>query len=266
MNSFPIGILDSGIGGLTNARAIQELLPNEKIIFYGDTTHLPYGDKSKQSIIGYVLKIGEFLRLHQVKMILIACNSASAAAYNDLVLATPPNIPVLNVIDPIVNHLVKMNQYKKIGIIGTKATIDSRVYPNKFKKKSPDTIVKSLATPLLAPMIEEGFFNNNISQTIVNAYLSNKNLKDIDALILACTHYPLIKKEIDHFYKNSIDIIDSTKVVATEVYRVLKEYQLLNTLEDVEPEHEFFVSDYTSSFEKTTSLFFGKKVKLQLAE
>jgi glutamate racemase len=262
-NNQPIGILDSGIGGLTYAKTFNQLMPNESIMFYGDTKHLPYGDKSKEAIIGYVLKIGQFLIHNNCKAILIACNSASAAAFDALQKSV--DVPVFNVITPIVDEIIKHNTYKSIGVIGTKATISSRVFPTKFKKAKSEIKVKTMATPLLAPMIEEGFFNNNISKTIINAYLSNTNLKGIEALILACTHYPLIKKEIIDYYKHKIEIIDSTVLVSEKIRELFVKESLSAEVNNT-PLHHFFVSDYTPSFEKTTEIFFGEKIRLEKME
>jgi glutamate racemase len=167
----PIGIFDSGIGGLTVAKAIAEALPNETIIYFGDTAHLPYGDKSKESITMYSKRITAFLLAKGCKAIVIACNTASAHAYADLKKAYP-KVPILNVIDPTVDYCLTKYKKGKIGVIATRGTIKSRIYPRKLNKENPKLEVPQTATPLLAPMIEEGFFNNKISKTIINSYLS----------------------------------------------------------------------------------------------
>lgn len=256
----PIGIFDSGIGGLTVAKAIAEALPNETIIYFGDTAHLPYGDKSKESIISYSKRITSFLLAKGCKAVVIACNTASAHAYSDL-KKFYPKVPIINVIDPTVDYCLSKYKKGKIGIIATKGTIKSRIYPRKISKKNPKLDVPQLATPLLAPMIEEGFFNNNISKTVINSYLSNKNFKDIDAIILACTHYPLIKKEVVSFFKRPVEVIDSTKVVAQHVKRTLEDLGISNKKKI--SQDLFYVSDYTVSFEETSKLFFGGKIKLK---
>lgn len=264
-DSRPIGIFDSGIGGLTVASAISRILPQEQFIYFGDTAHLPYGDKSAEAIKHYSVKITQLLREYGAKIIVIACNTASAAAYKSVQKMMPAAELTINVIDPVVDFVLA-HGYQNIGIIGTKRTIGSNVYAKKILKANPALHVPSLATPLLAPMIEEGFYNNKISQTIINSYLSKKKLEHIDAIVLACTHYPLIRKEVDHFYKGQVDIIDSASVVASKVKAVLKEQKLLNTTaasKRTVPQHRFYVSDYTSSFEQTTRIFFGQKVKLQ---
>jgi glutamate racemase len=260
-NNRPIGIFDSGIGGLTVAHAIQELLPNEQLIYFGDTAHLPYGDKSKESIISYSKKITRFLIQKNCKAIVIACNTASSFAYKEVVKEIGNEIPILNVIDPIVAH-VKEQKYKNVGVIGTKGTIGSRIYPRKLEKIVKGINVGSLSTPLLCPMIEEGFFNNNISRTIINAYLEKKPLDNIEALILACTHYPLIKEEVEEYYNGSVNVIDSAHVTALAVQKLLKTKKLFS--EKLEAKHHFYVSDLTDSFEKSTRTFFTKPLHLEL--
>jgi len=262
----PIGILDSGIGGMTIAKGITELLPNEQIIFFGDTTHLPYGDKSKDSLKTYVHRITTLLLEKNCKAVLIACNSASAAAYISINKDFGKDLHILNVIDPVVEYVSKTGGFQKIGVIGTKATINSKAFLRKFKRTAPELEVKTMATPLLAPMIEEGFFNNKISQTIINAYLDSHYLKDIDALVLACTHYPLIKKEIEKYYiKNNreVMILDSMQIMADYTQNILAKANLLSPVRDENANHHFYVSDYTQSFQNTTHLFFGQNVKLQ---
>jgi glutamate racemase len=191
-------------------------------------------------------------------MIVIACNTASSLAYNDLVEFIGDKIPVLNVIDPVVDFVAAEKQLKHVGVIGTKATINSDLYAKKLKLARPGIEVKSLATPLLAPMIEEGFFSNTISKTVIHSYLSSPKLKNIDSLILACTHYPLIQAEIEEFYHEKVTIINSAAIVAQSVQKKLAELHLLN--KSGAKKLQFFVSDYTSSFEKSTKLFFGEKI------
>lgn len=260
--SLPIGIFDSGIGGLTVASAIHRLLPQEQLIYFGDTAHLPYGDKSPEAIKYFSLKIAKFLLDKKCKMIVIACNTASSLAYRDLVEFIGNQIPIVNVIDPVVEFVAQQERFKCVGVIGTKATIKSDLYAQKLKEARPGIDVKSLATPLLAPMIEEGFFSNTISKTVINSYLSAPKLKKIDSLILACTHYPLIQAEIEEFYQKKVEIINSADIVAFFVQKKLIDLELLNKTEA--NKHQFYVSDYTSSFEKSTKLFFGEKIHLKL--
>lgn len=259
----PIGIFDSGIGGLTVAHAITKELPNEKIIYFGDTAHLPYGEKSVDSIKYYAIRISQLLLQKNCKMIVIACNTASAAAYETVKDFVGKQAVVVNVIDPVVQEIVNKKKINRIGIIGTKGTIKSDLYARKINKIKPKIEVASLATPLLVGMIEEGFFNNKISRTIINDYLSRPKLNKIDSLILACTHFPLIKPEVEDFYKGKVNIVDSAGVVAKFVKDVLKKKKLITSQKN--PHHHFFVSDYTKSFEKSTKVFFRKKIRLEKA-
>lgn len=259
----PIGIFDSGIGGLTVANAISKLLPNEQLVYFGDTAHLPYGDKSKELIRSYAATITNFL-LHeqQCKAVVIACNTASAAAYEPLRDLYKGIVPVINVIDPMVEAVISDSDVHKVGVIATKTTIASGVYPEKFARRKPELQYTELATPLLASMIEEGFYNNNISNAVLESYLSNEALNGIDALVLACTHYPLIKNEINAFYKGQVKVFDSAEVVAAKLKWILEKENLASerkTHEDL-----FYVSDYTESFERTTQIFWGKKIQLSL--
>lgn len=260
----PIGIFDSGIGGLTVAAAIHKLLPNERIVYFGDTAHLPYGDKSAKAIRGYSQKITEFLLEKHCKMVVMACNTASSVGFRIVKQTCGSKALATNVIDPMVKYVSANYQTGKVGIIGTKGTIDSRVYPRKLKQENEELLVASAATPLLCPMIEEGFFNNNISKTIIFDYLSRNQLDEIDALVLGCTHYPLIKKEVESFYKESVEVIDSSEIVARDVQRLLGQKNLLAQKKPTSRNH-FYVSDYTESFERSTRLFFKGEIHLKEA-
>jgi len=255
----PIGIFDSGIGGLTVAKAIRKLLPNESILYFGDTKHLPYGDKSEESVKEFSQNISAFLKNKSCKMIVIACNTASSLAH-ETVVKTCPNIEVVNVIEPVVDRLTSSNTTSNIGIIGTKGTINSGIYPKKIRDKNNNANVKSLATPLLAAMIEEGFIEGKISEAIIHNYLNHKELNNINQLILACTHYPLIQNLIEKFYDDKVEIIDSASEVAKHIKTILENEKLLS---DKKAEHHFFVSDYTNSFEQSAKFFFGEDIRLE---
>jgi glutamate racemase len=257
----PIGIFDSGIGGLTVAYAVNQLLPKENIIYFGDTAHFPYGDKSTAAIQSYAVKITDMLLKHQCKVILIACNSASSAAYQLVKEYVGSRAKVINVIDPIVRYVGATYPKSKVGLIGTKKTVSSNVYQKKIDKLNKEITLKALATPLLAPMIEEGYFNNAISESIILNYLQDKSLEGIESLILGCTHYPLIKEQINQLYQNKIHVIDSSDIVAEALKTYLSENNLLNT--ESETEHKFYVSDYTQSFAESTRLFFRQEVHLE---
>lgn len=256
----PIGVFDSGIGGLTVVNAINKYLPNEEIIYLGDTAHLPYGDKSADAIRYYCLRISKFLLEKNCKMIVIACNSAASAAYEVLLDFFRRETLFINVVDPLVDTIIQQG-FRKVGVIATKATIHSDVYRMKLLEKSPELEVFSLATPLLVPMIEEGYMQNGISDAIIANYLSHEGFQHIEALLLACTHYPLIRQNIDNFFQYKVAIFDSTDIVAHQVQQKLEKYNLLN--DKKRNPHQFFVTDYTSSFEETTNLFYQEKIELR---
>lgn len=256
---LPIGIFDSGIGGLTVASAIRAELPNESIIYFGDTLHLPYGEKPPHDVRDYSLNIARFLAEYPVKAIVIACNTASAVAYS-AVKKQHPELPIFNVIDPVVNA-VEATANQVVGVIGTRTTIRSGVYRNKLKDKHPNLKTHSVATPLLAHMIEEGFYHNQISRTVLHKYLDDPALKTVNQLILGCTHYPLIEEEIDEFYGGRVTILNSARIVALEVRRRLDE---LGGLAEKHSEADhFLVSEYTQSFEQSARAFFGEKIRLE---
>ncbi|MCB0641763.1 MAG: glutamate racemase [Phaeodactylibacter sp.] len=256
----PIGIFDSGIGGLTIAKAIHDQLPQESIIYFGDTAHLPYGDKSGDAIRYFSLRIVKFLLDQNCKMIVVACNTASAAAYHVLLEFFKGRALFVNVVDPLVEATAQKN-FSKVGVIATKATISTGTYEQQLKRAKPELRVHSLATPLLVPMIEEGFIRNEISQKVIDSYLSDPGFADIEALLLACTHYPLIKAEIQQYFKHEVAVMDSTDVVTVAVERSLQGNGLLNV--SPQQNHRFYVSDYTSSFEATTRFFYGEGVHLE---
>ncbi len=261
MNQKPIGIFDSGIGGLTVARAISQQMPGESILYFGDTRHLPYGDKSPAAITEYARNITRFLVDSGCKIIISACNSASSVAYDSLVQEFGSRVPIVNVIDPIVKEVVRESVNRTIGVIGTKATIRANEYEKRILTLDNTRNVVSVPTPLLAPMIEEGFYNNTLSEAILQAYLNFPDFKQIDALILACTHYPLLRPQIERFFNGKVRIYDSTGIIAREVELILEKNSLLN--HNGKTHHRFYVSDYTESFEKTTQIFYGNKIHLE---
>lgn len=258
--SQPIGIFDSGVGGLTVAHAIRQLLPQESIIYFGDTAHLPYGDKSEESIIYYSRKIAGFLLEKKCKTILVACNTASAVAFKDLKKFLGVQVQLINVIDPVTKYIGKCN-YNKVGVIGTKGTINSGAYEKTLKNNNPELDVKSMATPLFVPMIEEGFIYDDISNAIIRSYLSDEKMKNIETLILGCTHYPIIKNQISKFFNFNINVVDSGRIVAEYLKSILAERNLLNTGNS--PRNQFYVSDFTPYFEKVARMFFEETINLK---
>ncbi len=264
--SDPIGLFDSGLGGLTVAHAIQKVLPFEKMVYFGDTFHLPYGDKSQESIRYYSEKITEFLLQKKCKVILIACNTASANAYKEVCEFVEGKAVVMNVIDPVVSYIVSHQDQSPVGVIGTKGTVMSNSYAEKIHARSPETIVRSLATPLFVPMIEEGFVNDSISDAIIEAYLSREQLDGIRTLILGCTHYPIIRNQITDYYRGEVDVLDTASIVAIELQKVLQMQGLLSDEKESQSfDYQFLVSDYTDNFRRIAEFFFKQKLNLQLS-
>lgn len=265
----PIGVFDSGIGGLTLVRALSQALPQEQFLFFGDTAHLPYGDKSSKAVITYAQGILQFFARQGCKAVIIACNTASAVAYAYLKKTWSGTMAIFNVIDPVVQHCVDHLQVSRIGVIGTKSTIRSRVYPRKFQQLANDIKVTTASAPLLAPMIEEGFYDNTISRTLIGAYLDKKQFQDIEALILGCTHYPLIRQEIEEYYFSRVSVVDNIQPTISAVSRKLAGTDRLagqKKAGENAPAHYFFVSDFTQSFQQTARIFFGASVKLEQSD
>lgn len=261
MSSKSIGIFDSGIGGLTVANAISTLLPNEHLIYFGDSQHMPYGEKSPELIQQFAVKITNYLiEEKKCKAIVIACNTASAVAYNHLKLAYEGRIPIINVIDPMI-ELVVGAKFKKLGIIATRGTVESNVYQDKLNRRASSQTYAILPTPLLASMIEENFIHDEISMTVISKYLSDPILSNIDALVLACTHYPLIADDISKFYDDKVKLLLSGPVVSEKLKFILEKENLLSPKR--EAENEFIVSDLAKNFEKSAEKFYGTKIDLK---
>lgn len=251
----PIGIFDSGVGGLTVAKAIMAELPNEDVLYFGDTAHLPYGEKSRDAITRYSLEISEFLYSKGIKILVIACNSASATAYEALCMHWGDRLPIVNVIDPVVQYVCE-NGFKKIGIIGTKATINSGVYTTKLLRLCDQILVKAIPTPLLAGMIEEGLYGTDVSRSLIRHYLHGKQFEEMEGMILGCTHYPLIQREVSEYFNHSVQILDTPKIVAEHLKKVLIDTNLLSPSRYL-GEYHFYLSDLTESFKEIAGHFLG---------
>lgn len=259
-NTSPIGLFDSGVGGLTVAHAISAFLPQERLVYYGDTVHLPYGDKSKEAIVSYSKGITDFLLEKDCKVILIACNSASTNAFEEVKKHVGGKATILNVVDPVVDFVAAAEELKNIGVIGTKATISSNTYPDRIKAKNSTQNVSSLATPLFVPMIEEGFVFDDISNAIIRAYLDRSELEGIDSLILGCTHYPIIRNQISRYYNFEVNVLDTARIVADYLQKFLKDNDLLSDAR--KGKDEFYVSDHTPYFDAISRMFFNESISL----
>ncbi|MCB9202600.1 MAG: glutamate racemase [Flavobacteriales bacterium] len=259
-----IGIFDSGVGGLTVAKEIKRIMPNENIIYFGDSKHLPYGDKSKETVIEYSERITNFLLSKNCKAIVIACNTASANAFRSVKKLVDGKSLVFDVISPVADK-IGFEIHSKIGVIATKATVNSHIYKRSILKRNPHLKVHELATPLLAPMIEEGFYNHEISKVILKTYLNSSKFSDIDTIILGCTHYPLIHNEVRNFFNNSVNVVDSPSIVANYIKHELQQNNLLNTTE-ITPTFSFYLSDITKNFKRIAKMMFGKTIDFELID
>ena len=257
-NSAPIGIFDSGIGGLTVAKAVAEALPNEDIIYFGDTARVPYGIKSEETVRGYALQITRFLLSKNVKMILIACNTVSASAREEIVRVAG-NVPVLDVITAGTEAALSDSNHAKIGVIGTLATINSKAYEKAIHEIDSGIAVTQQACPLLVPLAEEGWIENEIARKTISVYLGAFEEKNIDSLILGCTHYPLFKEVISEVLSgHQTKVIDSADSIAKTALKKLTELDLLN---EAGGDFLCFVSDRPQRFRELAERFLGRELQ-----
>jgi glutamate racemase len=274
MNDKPIGIFDSGVGGLTVTKAIIDLLPNENIVYFGDTARVPYGNKSKETIIKYSIQNTKFLLQFKIKLLVVACNTSSSYAIPTLKKMFK-NLKIIEVVTPGARAAVEYTKNYKIGIIGTKATIKSMSYVKAIKKICKKAKVYCQPTPLFVPLIEEGWVdkirsvNNDFYQTVNHEnilrqlsveYLAPLKKYGVDVLVLGCTHYPAIKNIIQDIIGEEVTIVDSSVETAKEVRRVI-EQNGLKRISTAKPEYQFFVSDDPGSFKKIGSLLLEREIK-----
>jgi len=251
-----IGVFDSGVGGLTVVRELKKQLSGESIVYLGDTARVPYGIKSKEAIIRFTTEGLLFLLKKRVKLVIIACNTSSSLAL--AVLKKRFKVPILGVIRPGVKEAVKATRNKRVGVIGTKATIKSSVYETEIKKLNPKIQIYSYPCPLFVPLVEEGWIDSKITLEIAKKYLEPLKEKKVDTLILGCTHYPLLKAIIRKIMKG-ITLIDSARQTAKETKDLLLYEDLLNLKK--KSEDTFYVTDEPDNFSKLTKLFLGYELK-----
>jgi len=252
-----IGIFDSGLGGLTVAKSILKKIPNAQILYFGDTARVPYGTKSKKAVLRYSFENTDFLIRNGAEAIVIACNTSSAIAASSI--KRKINVSVFEVVGPAVKEAIKFTKKRKIGVIATPRTIRSRAYQKKVNRLSKNKIkIYSKKCPLLVPLIEEGLLEGRIIDLVLKRYLSFLKKKDIDVLILGCTHYPLIKKSISKIIGKNVKIIDSADTVAFEVVKSLENKKEKKFFLKV------FLSDEGYSFNKISRKIFNKKVPYQI--
>lgn len=263
MNSRPIGVFDSGIGGLTVVHALTQRLPHENIVYFGDTARVPYGPKSPQVIREYAAQDTEFLLSKNVKMIVIACNTVSGVALD--VVQKHANVPVVGVIHPGAAAAVAASRKKRVGVIGTVATINSNAYSIALRQLDPEVKVFAQACPLFVPLAEEGWTNHRATELIAKEYLFPLKLEKIDTLVLGCTHYPLLREVIIKVLDGSVTLIDSGEATAREVEHILDERNLRNP-SSLKPHLQFYVSDVPAKFTEVGERFLGQKLgKVQRA-
>ena len=257
MSSQPIGIFDSGLGGLTVAKEIFKQLPYEDVIYFGDTARVPYGNKSKKTITKFSLENADFLKKHNVKLIVVACNTACSLSLQ--ALKKKIDIPIVGVIEPAVKKAIQISKNGKIGIIGTNSTINSKAYDKKINKIDKAMQVSSKSCPLFVPLVEEGWLNKDITYKIANTYLDCFKKRNVDTLILACTHYPLLKKVISTIMGPKVKLVDSASEVAKVVKLVLNEDNALRKNKRI-ARYSYYVSDEPLKFANIGAKFLGRSI------
>lgn len=259
MNHKAIGVFDSGLGGLTAVREMLEILPNENIIYFGDTGRVPYGSKSNETINKYALQDARFLKKSGVKMIVAACGTVSSVAPD---LTKELDLPYTGVVYPTCYTAVRTTKTGRIGVIGTAATIASHSYKNRIQEKHPEFTVVEQACPLFVPLVENGMTDpdDEIVRLIVSRYMAVMKESGVDAIILGCTHYPLLSEAIRREMGDGVVLIDSGKETALYTKKILEENSLLNT-DNSEPTAEYYVSDTPADFEKYAGIFLRRNIE-----
>ncbi|MGI6012177.1 MAG: glutamate racemase [Ruminococcus sp.] len=248
-NQAPIGVFDSGVGGLTVAREIMRNLPGERIVYFGDTARVPYGSKSRQTIIRYSRQIVRFLRTQGVKAIVVACNTASALALEDI--EHEIDIPIIGVMKPGARAAAAATKNGRIGVIGTESTIRSGMYPRFIKAIDPEIAVLGKACPLFVPLVEEGWLKDSVTDEVARRYLNELTRENIDVLILGCTHYPLLRSTVKKVVGDSVELVNPAYETAQELKRLLEGKNLLNPgMIREEFPYRFYVSDAAEKFKQ----------------
>ncbi|MBQ1506936.1 MAG: glutamate racemase [Ruminococcus sp.] len=255
-----IGVFDSGLGGLSAVKEFLRVLPDEKLIYFGDTGRVPYGTRSRDTIKKYALQDAAFLLKHKVKMIVAACGTVSSVAGDELEQSL--GVPYTGVVNPTAYAAVRKTKNGRIGVLGTSATIGSHSYKLRLKKLNPELEVFEKACPLFVPLVENGVISSGdpITRLVVERYLEELKKNEIDALILGCTHYPLLREAISDYMGGGVELVDSGRETAVYAAKVLAENDLLN--KDGKPQSpDFFVSDAPEGFENVAGLFLGRDME-----
>jgi glutamate racemase len=253
---LPIGMFDSGVGGLTVLREVMKQLPNESTTYFGDTARVPYGSKSRDVIVRFSLEISQFLLQQKVKMLVVACNTASAFALS--ALRSRFDVPIVGVIEPGALAAVKTTSSGRVGIIGTEGTIESQAYTEAIRRLNPKIEVFGQACPLIVPLVEEGWLEKPVTVDIVKEYLLPLLENKIDTLVLGCTHYPLLKNILSRVAGDHVKLIDSAEETARAVHTALQENKLATHEKASSVLREYYVSDAPVKFAKTGARFLGK--------
>lgn len=243
----PIGVFDSGVGGLTVAREIMRNLPNERLVYFGDTARVPYGSKSKDTVIRYSRQIVRFLETKNVKAIVIACNTASAHALD--ILEQELEIPIIGVVKPGAKAALKVTKSKRVGVIATEGTINSHIYRSLLQQRDKEVQVFGQACPLFVPLVEEGWTKDSITREVAQRYLKDLLEKDIDTLILGCTHYPLLRKLLQGVVGERVQLVNPAYETAQTLAGLLQELEIENPGSHQElGNYQFYVSDMAERF------------------
>lgn len=258
LRNSPIGIFDSGVGGLTVARSVRKYLPKEDIVYFGDTARVPYGNKSKATIIRFSHEIMSFLMRKHVKMVIVACNTASSLALSVVKKEYP--VPVIGVIKPGVQEAMRLSEKKRIGVIGTTSTIASGAYKKELLKLDKRSKVFSKNCPMFVPLVENKFFTDPATVRIAELYLKELKRKNVDSLILGCTHYPLLKTTIGRVMKG-VKLVDSSVAVAKYVRDLLERDGLGASYPRRKGKTRYYVSDDPQAFSKVGGIFLKEKIK-----
>lgn len=258
MSDSPIGMFDSGLGGLTVMQQLVRMLPHENVIYFGDTARLPYGGKSPETIVRYSIENSIFLIQKNVKMLLVACNTASAHALENLQQIF--SIPVVGVIEPGAEVAVQATKHGRIGVLGTKGTIQSQSYQKAIWQKAPNVLVFPVACPLFVPLVEEDCLDHPAARLIVQEYLKPLRQHRIDTLLLGCTHYPLLEGLIRSEIGDDVTIVNSATSCAEKVAGMLLQESLLRSIVK-QPVYQYFVSDDPEKFRMLGSSFFGRAIE-----
>lgn len=253
----PIGVFDSGIGGLTVVKRLASTLPNENIIYFGDTARVPYGSKSNSTVIEYSIQNTKFLLQKNIKALVVACNTASSIAIPDLIKMF--DIPIIGMIEPGSRMALSKTKNKKIGVIGTRATIGNLAYSKEIKKLNNKAEVFEKPCPLFVPLAEEGWIKHKATYEIAKEYLTELREAEIDTLVLGCTHYPILSEVIQKVVGNNVTLIDSGVASSELIKTELEKFDLLSD-SGTNGSQEYYVSDIPAKFKEVAELFLGKAI------